>query len=271
MKRWIPDLRRLGLWLTCAAMLTAGAAEAQTGREIMQTQKDRHDTASEVSLSTMTLINAKGRRQERRMVTLRIRNADGQSRSLVKYLAPNDIANVGLLTWEQPGDVEDDQWLYLPASGDVKRIVGGSKKNAFMGSDIAYEDMRAEDLDVHDYALTGEETLDGKPVFVVEARPATATEKEESGYGRRVHYILKDLYVTVRTDYYDHRDRLLKRAVYTDLENVGGDVWRANASRIETVRSGTATETLNEQREIDADIPEETFATQNIKRRSRYR
>ena len=52
---------------------------------------------------------------------------------------------------------------------------------------------------------------------------------------------------------------------------MGGDVWRANASRIETVRSGTATETLNEQREIDADIPEETFATQNIKRRSRYR
>ena len=44
MKRWIGGLRRIGFGLTCAAMLIAGAAEAQTGREIMQTQKDRHDT-----------------------------------------------------------------------------------------------------------------------------------------------------------------------------------------------------------------------------------
>ncbi|WP_339948330.1 outer membrane lipoprotein-sorting protein [uncultured Albimonas sp.] len=275
MTRWTVDLRRLALPLACAALLiaglAAGAAQAQTGREIMQTQKDRHDVDAEVSLSTMTLINAKGRRQDRRMVTLRIRNAEGQSRSLVKYLAPNDIANVGLLTWEQPGDTEDDQWLYLPASDDVKRIVGGSKKNAFMGSDIAYEDMRAEDLDAFDYTLTGEEEVDGHPCFVVEARPATQTEREESGYGLRILYIRKDIYFTVRTDFFDPRERLLKKATFTGLSNPAGDLWRAEVSRFETVRAGTATETVVEEREIDAEIPEGTFATQNIKRRSRYR
>ena len=50
--------------------------------------------------------------------------------------------------------------------------------------------------------------------MAVHQRPATPTEKEESGYGLRVNYILKDLYVTVRTDYYDHRDRLLVVGVH---------------------------------------------------------
>jgi hypothetical protein len=40
---------------------------------------------------------------------------------LQRFLAPRDVENIALLTWEAK-DGNDDQWLYLPATRNPERI-----------------------------------------------------------------------------------------------------------------------------------------------------
>jgi hypothetical protein len=261
----------LAVWATALLLVTTSLVQAQTGREIMEERDRRHQTVSEVTLSTMTIVNKSGDTKTRRLVVQSVNLEDDASRTLLKYLEPKDIRNVGLLTWQQAGDAEDDQWLYLEASNQTKRIVGGAKKNAFMGTDLAYEDLRPEDMAVHTYTIVGEEELDGHATWLIEAVPSTDAERRDSGYAKRVMWIRKDNYVTVQTVYLDRRDREIKRAAYTDLVNVSGQIWRSNQSVVTTARSGSQTITVVDQREIGVEIPERIFLPQNIDKRSRYR
>ncbi len=151
----------------------------------------------------------------------------------MKYLKPKNIRDVGLLTWEQEEGKDDDQWLYLPASRQVKRITGGSKKEPFMGSDLAYEDFRPENLDAHEYKLLKEENIDGQDCWVVEAIPSTAKEKKDSGYSKRIFWIRKDIYFSVKTEFYNRRNHLAKNGYYKELENIRGEIWRMNLTIME--------------------------------------
>ena len=160
----------------------------------------------------MTLIDPTGKEKERELQILSSSDEAGLSKVLIKFLAPPDIRNTGLLTWEQPGDKEDDQWLYLPATRTPKRIASSGKKGSFMNTDLAYEDLRPEDLDAHTYNVLREEDLGGQKCWVIEALPSTDKEKLESGYGKRVFWVRKDLYLTVQTEFYNKSDKLLQTA-----------------------------------------------------------
>lgn len=267
-------LKPMAMALFCAAALLAlspAGASALTGREIVKEQQTRHESRSEVTLSTMVVESRPGDARTRRLVVQTDKDANNASRSLLKYLEPRDIRNVGLLTWQQPGDADDDQWMYLAASGQTKRIVGGAKKNAFMGTDLAFEDMRPEDMEVHDYTLTGEETVDGQATWVIEAVPSTEAEKRDSGYAKRIFWIRQDNYMTVRTSFRDRRDRELKTATVENLEHISGDMWRGNRTVYTTVRSGSVTTSTVDSRDIGAKLPEADFLPQNIDRRPKYR
>ncbi|MFT5466229.1 MAG: hypothetical protein ACI8UO_001327 [Verrucomicrobiales bacterium] len=256
-------------FLLISAALIFGApavAEAVTGLEIMEERERRHETDQEETWDKMHLYDRKGdKKEERLMVTFSIRLESG-NRSLIKFASPADIRSVGLLTWEQPEDKEDDQWLFLPATKLVKRIAGGGKKNQFMGTDLAYEDLRRENLAAHDYKLTGETTIDDHGCWIVEATPITEKEKKDSGYGKRVFYIRKDIYYTVKTEFYDKRDRKVKIGIVQKIVNVGGNAYRSNIVAVQRVREGTKTITVNERRELDEELDESLFTQEGLKR-----
>ncbi len=110
-----------------------------------------------------------------------------------------------------------------------------------MNTDLAFEDLRPEDLDAHTYNVLREEDLGGQKCWVIEALPSTDKEKLESGYGKRVFWVRKDLHLTVQTEFYNKSDKLVKRQTFSDLVNVGGEMWRAKGMRVETLDRKTAT------------------------------
>lgn len=91
-------------------------------------------------------------------------------------------------------DGNDDQWLYLPATRNAKRIAAAGKKNRFMGTDFAYEDLRPENLAAHSYRLAGSEALDGSDCWVIESVPANEQQASDTGYGKRRLWVRKDNY-----------------------------------------------------------------------------
>ena len=251
--------------LAVFATLTT-SAPAVTGLEVMKEQENRHESKSEYSRALMTLTDKRGRKTERILHTWAVKGSDGLFKTLLKFSSPTDIRNVGLLTWEQAGAADDDQWLSLPATKQVKRITGGSKKNLFMGTDLAYEDMRAEELDAHTYEIVREESVGGKACWVIEATPSTAKEKKESGYSKRNLWISKDNYLTVKADFYGRSGKLEKQCSFEKPVKVKGQLWRNQVTRMHRIPSGSTTTTQLTKLKVDEGAEAALFTQQGLKR-----
>jgi len=144
----------LPLSLLCVAMLvTPGiAAKKLTARQIMETQKERHKTSSEIEFQKMMLVDRKGNKELRELRRYNLETGKDIYKFLLIFLSPKDIRGTTLLTWQNE-NAEDDQWLYLPALGrKLKRMAKGSKKGSFMGTDFTYADLSPEPIDDNEYA-----------------------------------------------------------------------------------------------------------------------
>lgn len=257
----------LSLFMVLASSSVNAQADAPlTGLQLMEQYQRLHEVDAEYTHSSMTLINKKGRKRERIMQTFEKKSDNGENRSLLKFLSPKKIFNVGLLTWTHSGEADDDQWLYLPASKRVKRIASAGKKNPFMGSDLSFEDMQGEDLQAHTYKILGEEAIDGQISWKVEAKPATKKQARASAYGKRIIWLRKDITYPVKMAYYNRRDALMKQASYEDLQQVKGTVWRHNKSVMSTLKKKTSTVIVIDKREVGLTIDENQFNQQVLKR-----
>lgn len=233
---------------------------AESGQPIMQKQRDLHRVRDEYEVLTMRISSASGQTKERRLANYALTPPDKLSKTLLRFLAPRDVENTALLTWEGR-DGDDDQWLYLPATQKPKRIASSGKKNRFMGSDFAYEDLRPENLALHTYSLVGREPVDGQACFVIDAVPASERHAADSGYSRRRLWIREDIYLTVKREYFDKRGRLEKVAAGRRFVNVKASAWRPGELEMHDVQAGTRTVLLTERRTVDQGL-EDSFFTQ---------
>jgi len=123
--------KRIWTGLICSIFMIAWGisltwAGEFTGRQIIEEQHDRHIADNESSVVNLTLLDRKGKEKHQKMA-LYTGKKEGKTRTLIQYHAPANIRGVGLLTWEQGKDKDDDQWLYMSAARSTKRIAGGSK------------------------------------------------------------------------------------------------------------------------------------------------
>jgi hypothetical protein len=254
------------LALVPLAVLLAAPAAAQTAMEIMKESARRHQTKTEQSRVKVTLVDKSGKENHREIEVLSARDQAGLAKVRIKFVSPALIRNTGLLTWEQAGDKDDDQFLFLPASAQSTRIASSRKNGSFMQTDLAYEDLRPENLDSHTYNLLREEDLGGQKCWVIEALPSTDKEKLESGYAKRVFWVRKDIYLTVQTEYYNKVDKLFKRGTVTDVTKVGGDAWRVKSVRVENLDKKTATVMTTLEEKINEKIDENLLTEQGLMR-----
>jgi hypothetical protein len=240
----------------------ASAAEP-TGREIMDKQKARHESTTEYEAIKMVLVDSSGKTESRELQRYS-KNKDGLFKYLVRFNSPADIKGVSLLTWQQK-DREDDQWLYLPAVGEkLKRIAGGGKKTYFMGTDFAYEDLRSEKLDDHTYNVLREEALDGKNCWVIEALPATESEKQSSGYSKRIMWVQKDTLVSLKVEYYDQTGKLMKTGTSFDIQPAKGDLMRAGKVLMDHHLNKHKTVMGTVERKINEPIDDSLFTERSV-------
>ena len=243
----------------------AGTAAAQSGLEIMQKQDKLQRAADEEVVFRMQIVSQGGETKERRMATYTRTGPQELSKTLIRFLAPRDVENTGLLTWEGK-DGNDDQWLYLPSTRKVKRIVAGAKKNRFMGTDFTYEDLRPENLALHTYTLIGSETLDGQECFLVEAVPATERQATDSGYSKRRQWISKVNYFTIKQEFYDRKGKLEKVGAARKVTSIKGTIWRAGELEMRDVQAGTRTVLLAERRVLDTGLKDSFFTEAELTR-----
>src|SRR5688572_16112108 len=186
-------------------------AAAPTGYEVAKKAYDSivSGFGGERIDSTMVLFDGAGNKVvSYKLNTLLLEANDSNGRvakTLIRFLDPPDTKGTALLTHEKKSG-EENRWLFLSETKQVKQIAGASKSSSFKGSEFSYEDLAIDTLDKYEYQLIGEKAVEGRAAFQVEAKPKFA----DSGYSKLVTYYDKEHSYVVRTEFYDKAGQLLK-------------------------------------------------------------
>ena len=157
-KKYVVDIRSiffisvlLGIQLDIDAVLAESLDEKGFNLAARSDRSDRGFGDSETEM-TMILRNAAGKSASRtlRFTTLEVPDESIGDKSLILFSTPRDIEGTALLSHAKMLE-SDDQWLYLPALKRVKRISSRNKSGPFVGSEFAFEDFTASELNKFKY------------------------------------------------------------------------------------------------------------------------
>jgi len=245
-----------------ATMFLNAQTPEEKGLEIaIETDKRDMGFGDSSSELTMILRNKQGDESTRQMSnkTLEVEN-DGD-KSLVIFNEPRDVKGTAFLSFTHKSG-PDDQWLYLPALKRVKRIASDNKSGPFMGSDFAYEDISSQEVEKYTYKYIKDENIDGVDCFVIERYPVD----EKSGYTRQVVWIDIDQYRTMKIDYYDRKNSLLKTLSYHEYNQYLNKYWRANKMSMVNHQNGKSTDLLFNDYKFANGFSESDFNQNSLKR-----
>jgi len=194
-----------------AAWMPGGAdAQGLTADEIMERNFVAGRVQDSTASASWTLID--------RNANERVRKTTGPTK-----LKPNGIDNMRMIRFNSPADVkgtvtvlienassEDNILVYLPALKQVRRLSANSRRDSFVGTDFSYGDLFGYRPQEWTNRVVREDAVDGKPVWVVESVPKNDKVRGESGYSKRVNWIAKDSFVSVKGEVYDEQNELSK-------------------------------------------------------------
>ncbi len=271
--RQLRQTRSIATTLALAASLLAAPPLVDIGRAATDEERgfevaarsDRSDRGfgdSEVELQ-MILRNAAGQKATRtmRIATLEIPDEDVGDKSLVVFHSPKDIDGTALLSHAKILE-PDNQWLYLPALKRVKRISSANKSGPFVGSEFAFEDFTALELNKYSYKYLSEEAVDGKAMDVVERQPLY----KNSGYTRQVAWIDQEIFQLRRVDFFDRKGELLKTLLLEDYREYLGYVWRAHTLKMTNHQTGKSTDFVYSDYTFKVGLDDADFVKGALKR-----
>ena len=225
-------------------------------------RSDRGFSDSIVELK-MVLRNAAGKESSRKLEikTFEIEDENVGDKSLVVFDSPRDIKGTALLSHAQIID-PDDQWLYLPALKRVKRISSTNKSGPFVGSEFAFEDFTATELNKYTYKWLRTEACGDLTCDVVERYP----RYENSGYTRQVSWVDQSVYQVRKVDFYDRKDALLKTLELNDYREYQDGIWRSHTFVMNNHQTGKSTELIYSDYEFKTGLDENDFVKGVLKR-----
>ena len=238
-------------------MAIVGAADE--ARLIVEESQRRSDARSQRYVGLLQVFDAKGRISDKRWTLERL-GAHGDSKMVLRFTAPAEVKGLALLVVNHP-DRASDQWMWTPAIERDRRIALQDRSTRFFGTDFSFEDLEERDVQQYDYALLGEEAVEGAACWRIQSIPKRT---KVSQYSRSVVWIRKDHYTPVRIENYA-KDQVVRRLNYSDLQNVQG-IWTARQLEMMDLRRGSRTRLTLEKLQYNVPLKEEEFTLQALRR-----
>jgi len=251
-------MKRLLLFVLTGAFCAASAfAQSNDAASIVQAARDRIEADTTSSRSRMVITAKNGGTMERVIDQYAKDDAKGKSRAVIVFQSPATVKGTRFLTMENAmGD--DDQWIYLPSLGKVRRIASSEGSSSFMGTDFSYDDMTLMDRDVENdtHTTLHEETLNGASCYVIQSMP----KDNDFQYTKTVSWIDKSNYRIYKIELYNKRgavEKVMETSAYKDIQ--GRDT--ATQIKVSTIAAGTSTTIYMDIIKYDSPIPEGVFTT----------
>ncbi|AEF86191.1 conserved hypothetical protein [Treponema primitia ZAS-2] len=232
------------------------SAQAVDAEVIIDRSRNRIQADTTSTRSRMVLAAKDGTASERVMDQYSKDGPKGH-RKIIVFQRPASVANTRFLTLENPG-ANDDQWIFLPSLGKVRRIASSEGSNSFMGSDLSYDDLSAMDRDANldTHRIIREESIAGNLCYVIESISKDNTFQ----YSKMIQYIDKSTYVNHKAELFDRRGTLVKILEMSELKDVQGRL-TPMVTKMTTLSAGTSTSIIVDIIKYDDPIPEGVFTT----------
>lgn len=228
-------------------------------------RSDRSDRGFGDSKAEMTMVlrNAAGQESSRTMqfTTLEVPDESVGDKSLVLFSTPRDIEGTALLSHAKMLD-PDDQWLYLPALKRVKRISSRNKSGPFVGSEFAFEDFTASELNKFSYTYLREEMCGDLQCDVIERIP----RYENSGYTKQISWVDTTDYQIRKIEFYDRRGSLLKELRLEDYRKYNDAYWRAHRLVMKNFQTNKSTDLVYGEYKFGVGLMDNDFVKGRLSR-----
>lgn len=248
--------------------LAAEQQEKLTAKLIVDRSFKTTKLAGSEMLSTMTIIDDRGRERVRKIASVTKLYDNGETeKRLIRFLSPPDVKGTGLLTFDYESR-DDDMWLFMPALRKTRRIVSTEKAKNFMGSEFTYADMTPPILDDFSYELVGEEDVEGIPCWKIEMIPVDDDVADENGFSKRVTFIAQQDFVIRRAVYYDLDGELQKELTVEEVREVDPENHKYRPMRMLMVNRQNGRQSILNVDEIqfNPDVKDEFFTTRYLER-----
>jgi len=249
-------------FLLLLAMISTGiSAQNLSGQKIIENVYYRptgDDGSSELS---MYLIDSRNNERVRKIKQFS-KDYGQEEKSIMFFLSPADVKNTSFMNWSYDDpNKDDDQWIYLPALKKVKRISSDSKDDYFMGSDFTYDDLgdRHSNEDVH--KLLREETIDGKPCYVVES----VSKDKDYMYSKTITWVIKDIWIGLKKEFYDEDGDLLKILTVKKYEKIK-DYWIISNTEMKNIQDEHSTKMILSNIQVDIGVDDMKFTERTMTR-----
>lgn len=245
-------------------MVSFTQAQQLTGRQIMKKALNKSNWQDMVGQVKLILTNERGQQRIRKIkMYSRKRNAN-ESDMLMRFVAPADVKGTGFLIIEHQNS-DDERYLYLPALRRVKRIASSGKGGNFMSSDFTYYDIGKPKLDDWKYKRLPDEKIDGYDCYKIECLPASEQIAKDTGYGKIIRWIRKDIWVTIRSEYYDRANRLWKVLTVPRVKDISG-VWFQTDMIMKDLQNKHQSEMIFSDIKVNQNIPARFFSQRYLQR-----
>ena len=238
------------------------ATQEETGLKIARETRERgRGFENFTAEQSMVLRNRKGQESLRQLRVMVLETDGGGNKSLFVFDRPRDVQGTALLVHaHKEGD--DDQWLYLPALDRVKRISSSNQSGSFMGSEFAYEDMGAQEVEKFTYRYLRDEPCFELTCTVVERYP---TDKR-SGYQHQLVWQDKDELRVWKVEYYDRKNSHLKTLTLGDYNLYLDRFWQSREMTMVNHLTGKSTVLTWKDFEFRTQLKERDFTQTGLKR-----
>lgn len=180
--------------------------------------------------------------------------SDGDQRSLVRVTAPSREAGQAFLS------VGNNLLLYSPRLGRSLRLPPSGRSNAFLGSDLSYDD------------LAGGEYRDQYTASIVSRGAETITldlvpkAEAPTPYGKLVFVVAAASYAPESLTFFDQRGNAVKRLSFADFQAVDGRSIPQRFEVVDLLKEGYRTVAVYRDASFGLDIPERCFSEAALER-----
>jgi outer membrane lipoprotein-sorting protein len=171
----------------------------------------------------------------------------GEARRLVRFTAPARLAGVALLA------TEEATWLYLPAYGKPRRVVGASRGDAFLGTDFALEDLAR---------ITWSDDYDPELMSAGHLRLAARAGADASSATVDLVVRAEDA-LPVTVEHMDAAGKVVRRIRFDDFRAVGAHTI-AHTIVVEDVRRGRTTTARITDVTFDGGVSDDLFTLSRL-------
>ena len=228
-------------------------AQTPQAREIIEKVDKNMSADSSVFTSRMIIHNPRNTRTvESKSWSL------GEKKSYTEYLSPAREQGTKMLK------LEDQLWIFSPATDRILQISGHMLRQSVMGSDLSYEDMMEDPHLLNHYAgkIDGEEKIGDRNCWVI----SLIANSADIAYQTQKLWIDKERFIPLKKELFAKSGVLLKRMELSDVIQIQGRWYPKKIRFKDVLKEGEGTDFEMTDIEFNTKIPDYIFSKASLKK-----